>query len=129
VRQRQPAQLEVDRDETAVEIVVELSEAGVKSFTDFLALKRARGSIDGQLGESGREVNGAVVGRETLRGCILVEESLGLTSDELNVGAESRGCEAEFDELCSVSMRDDKAYLDSQLLTFFCSMSFELGQS
>ena len=129
VRERQPAQLEVDRNETAVEIVVKLSKAGVESFANFPALKRARSSVDGQFSESGREVKSAAAGSEALRGCILVEESLGLASDEVDVGAESSGSEAVLDELCGVSMRESKVSLMLQLLTFFCSMSLELGQS
>ena len=129
VRERQPAQLEVDRDETTVKIVVELSKASVESFADFPALERARGSVDGQFGKSGREVKSAAAGSEALRGCILVEESLGLASDEVDVGAEGSGSEAVLDELCGVSMREGKVSLFLQLLTFFCSMSLELGQS
>jgi hypothetical protein len=112
VRQRQPAQLEVDRDEATVEIVVQLSEASVESFADFPTLERAGSSVDGQFGESGWEVNGAVVGREALRGCILVEESLGLTSDEFNVGAEGRGSKTKFDELSGVSMRESRVSME-----------------
>lgn len=109
--------------------MVKLSEASVESFANFPALERARGSVDGQFSESGREVKSAAVGSEALRGGILVEESLGLTSDEVDVGAESSGGEAVLDELDGVSMRESKASLDLQLLTFFCSMSLELGQS
>jgi hypothetical protein len=99
VRQRQPAQFEVNRDETAVEIVVELSKASVESFADFSALERARGSVDSKLGESRREIDGAVVGSKALRSCVLGEECLGLGGDEFDVGAEGRGGQAEFDEL------------------------------
>jgi hypothetical protein len=105
VRQRQPAQLEVDRDETTVEIVVQLGEACIETFADFPALERARSSVDGQFSKSGWEVDGAVVGSEALRGCILGEESLGLGSDEFDVGAEGGGGEAVFDELHCVSRR------------------------
>jgi hypothetical protein len=104
VRQRQPAQLEVDRDETTIEIVVELSEASVESFADLPALKRARSSVDSELSESGREIDSAVVGSEALRSCILGEKCLGLGGDEFDVGAEGRGGQAEFDELCQVSI-------------------------
>ena len=109
--------------------MVELSEASVESFADFPALERARSSVDGQFSESGREIKSAAAGSEALRGCILVEESLGLASDEVDVGAESSGSEAVLDELCGVSMRESKVSLMLQLLTFFCSMSLELGQS
>jgi hypothetical protein len=104
VRQRQPTQLEVDRDETAIEVVVELSKAGVESFANLPTLERARSSVDGKLSESRREIDGAVIGREALRSCILGEECLGLGGDEFNVGAEGRGGQAEFDELCQVSI-------------------------
>jgi hypothetical protein len=60
VRQRQPAQLEVDRDETTVEIVVELSKAGVESLAHLPALERAGSGVDR------RKINGAVVGSEAL---------------------------------------------------------------
>jgi hypothetical protein len=46
VRERQPAELEVDRDETTIEIVVKLSEASVETFADFSALERAGSSVD-----------------------------------------------------------------------------------
>jgi hypothetical protein len=104
VRQRQPAQLEVDRDETTIEIVVELSEAGVESFADLPALERARSGVDSEFGESGREIDGAVVGGEALRSCILGEECLGLSRDEFDVGAEGRGGQAELDELSHISI-------------------------
>ena len=129
VRERQPAQLEVDRDETAVEIVVKLSEASVESFADFPALERARSSVDGQFSEGRREVKSTAVRGEALRGGVLVEESLGLTSDEVDVGAESSGGEAVLDELHGVSMRESRVSLGLPMLTFFCSMSLELGQS
>jgi hypothetical protein len=66
VRQRQPSKFEVDRDETTIEIVVELSKASVESFANLPALKRARSSVDSELSEGGREIDGAVVGSEAL---------------------------------------------------------------
>jgi hypothetical protein len=104
VRQRQPSELEVDRDETAIEVVVELSKAGVESFANLPALERARSSVDSKLGESRREIDGAVVGSKALRSCVLGKECLGLGSDEFNVGAEGRGGQAEFDELKQISV-------------------------
>lgn len=65
--------------------MVELGEASVEAFADFPALERARSSVNGQFGESGREVKSAAAGSEALRGCILVEESLGLASNEVDV--------------------------------------------
>ena len=109
--------------------MVKLSEASVESFADFPALERARSSVDGQFSEGRREVKSTAVRGEALRGGVLVEESLGLASDEFDVGAESGGGKAVLDELCGVSVRESKASLDLQLLTFFCSMSLELGQS
>lgn len=79
--------------------MVELGEAGVKALADFLALERARGSVDGQFGKGGREIDGAVVGGEALGRRILGEESVGFGADEFDVGAEGGGGEAELDEL------------------------------
>jgi hypothetical protein len=103
VRQGQPAELEVDGDKAAVEVVVELCKASVESFADLSALKRARGGVDGELGEGRREVNGTTVGSETLRGCILVEESDSFGGNEFNVGAESGGSQTKLDKLMFVS--------------------------
>jgi hypothetical protein len=88
--------------------VVKLSEASVEALADFPALKRARSSVDGQFSESGREVESAAAGSEALRGSVLVEEILGLTSDEFDVGAEGGGGETVLDELCGVSMREGR---------------------
>lgn len=99
VRQRQPAELEVDRDKTTVEVVVELCETGIESFANLSALKGARGGVDGEFGESGWEVKGAVLGRETLGGCVLGEEVVGFGADEFDVGAEGGRGQAELDEL------------------------------
>jgi hypothetical protein len=130
VGQGQPAELEVDRDETAVEVVVEFCKAGVESFADLLALERARGGVDGEFGESGREVDGAAVGSEMLGRCILGEEGDGLGGDEFDVGAEGGGGQAELDELVFVSEVFPFSDLPSRdIRTFFCSMSLELGQS
>lgn len=54
VRQRQPTQLEVDRDETAIEVVVELSEASIETFADLPALEGARSGVNGKFSEGGR---------------------------------------------------------------------------
>lgn len=89
--------------------MVKLSEASVESLADFPALEGARSSVDGQFSESGREVKSAAAGSEALRGSILVEESLGLASDEFDVGAKSGGGKAVLDELCGVSGRESKA--------------------
>ena len=130
VRQRQPAELEVDRDETAVKVVVELCEASVESFANLSALEGARGGVDGKFGESRREVDGAAVGSETLGGCILGEKGDGLSGDEFNVGAEGGGSQAEFDELTVVSLMCACPNLSNRNVhTFFCSISLELGQS
>ena len=102
VRQRQPAKLEVDGDETAVEIVVELGEASVETFANLSALEGARSGVDGQLGEGRRKIDGAVVGSEALRSRIFREESLGLSSDEVDVRAEGGGSEAELDKLVRI---------------------------
>lgn len=99
MRQRQPAELEVDRDEATVKIVVEVCESSVKSFANLPALKRARSGVDGELGESWREVDRAMVRGEALRGRVLGEEIDCLASNELDVGAERGGGEAELDKL------------------------------
>ena len=125
--QGQPAELEVDRDKSTVEIMVETCKASVESFADLLALERARGGVDGEFGESRREVNGAIIGSETLRGCVLVEESDSLGGDEFDVGAEGGGSQAKLDELLFVSTMSSLPNCDVH--TFFCSISLELGQS
>jgi hypothetical protein len=110
--------------------MVELCKASIESFADLLALERARGSVDGELGESRRKVDGAAVGSEVLGRCILGEESDGLGSDEFDVGAESGGSQAVLDELVCVSVLYACTNLPNRIMrTFFCSMSLELGQS
>lgn len=130
MRQGQPSKLEVDRDKATVEVMVELCKASVESFADLLTLERARGGVDGELGESRREVDGAAVGSEVLGRCVLGEESDGLGSDEFDVGAESGGSQAVLDELVCVSVLYGCTNLPNRIMcTFFCSMSLELGQS
>jgi hypothetical protein len=123
VRQRQPAKLEVDGNKAAVEVMVELCEASVKSFADLLALERARGSVDGEFGEGRREVNGAVVGSETLGRRILVEESDGLGGNEFDIGAKGGGSQAKLDELVFVSAM----FESSQLRLSYLLLLHELG--
>ena len=128
--QGQPAELEVDRDKSTVEIMVETCKASVESFADLLTLERARGGVDGELGESRRKVDGAAVGGEMLGRCVLGEESDSLGSDEFDVGAESGGSQTVFDELVRVSvLYACTNFPNRNRCTFFCSMSLELGQS
>lgn len=79
--------------------MVQISKCGIESLANLLALKRAGGGVNRELGESRRYVNGSGRRRELLVCGITREELAALLGDEGNVAAESGRCEAEFDKL------------------------------
>jgi hypothetical protein len=99
VWKRQPAKLEIDRNEPAVKIVKRLRETSIKLFANFLALQRVGCSVDGELGESRGDVERSPVTNKTLRRGVFGEERTSFGFDELNVGAKGRRNQSELDEI------------------------------
>jgi hypothetical protein len=96
VGKRGPRQHKVDGGEAHVEVVVQLSKPGVEGFTDLLALKRARGGVDGELGHVLGHVKGALLALEAL---VALHEVLAFLGDEGNVGAEGVLGKTKLDKL------------------------------
>lgn len=94
-----PGQHEVDGSEAHVEVVVEVGEGGVEAGSHLFSLEGAGSGVDGQFGEGGREVNGALVGGKPLVGVVFAEELTRLFRDEGDVGLEGRGSQSILDEL------------------------------
>jgi hypothetical protein len=96
VRKRGPGEHEVDRREAHVKIVVQFGKARVKGVTDFLALERAGGSIDGEFSHDLGDIESALL---ALKGLVALDEVLGFFGDDGNVGAESVLGKTKLDEL------------------------------
>jgi hypothetical protein len=111
--------------------VVHLSEGGVESITDLLALQGARRSIDGDFRNNLGNIEGALGVLESGGG---LNEVIDLIGNQADIGAKRLRSEAELDKLQGanlVSFRHVKFSIGGGLpvLTFFCSINLELGQS
>jgi hypothetical protein len=127
VRKRGPGEHEVNGREAHVKIVVQFGKARVEGVTDLLALKRAGGSVDGELSHDLGDIEGALL---TLEGLVALDEVLGFFGDDSNVGAESVLGKTKLDKLGRKSAFCNARREPSQLMrTFFCSINLELGQS
>lgn len=96
VGKRGPGEHEVDGREAHVKIVVQFGKARVEGVTDLLALKRAGGSVDGELSHDLGDIEGALL---TLEGLVALDEVLGFFGDDGNVGAKSVLGKTKLDKL------------------------------
>jgi hypothetical protein len=120
-----PWKHEVDGREAHVQVVEEVGEAGVKLVAHFLALERARCSEDCDLGHGANDIEGSVC---ALEACAALDVVFDFGLDELDVGLEGIGGEAVFHELRNELVMWIEVEKQG-VHAFFCSMSFELGQS
>jgi hypothetical protein len=103
--------------------VVQVCHGGVEGVADFLTLEGARSSVDGKLSHDLGDVESSLLSLECL---VALDKVLHLGGDQGNVGAEGILGETKLDELRELARPHTARYV---IYTFFCSMSFEFGQS
>jgi hypothetical protein len=96
VGKRCPRKHKVDGREAHVEVVVEFGKLGVEGVSDFLALERVRGGVDGELSHDLWHVESTLVSLEVF---VALDEILDFLCNDGNVGAEGFLCETELDKL------------------------------